>query len=789
LRRAGDGLIQSAQNGGGPPHSPPRGGGERRRGQVEIVGEVVVIFMVAIVLVILLQSAGARGNLVWYAAGYVGLAGILGLFLTRTELGWVSFFWTLLSLLIVWWYFAGWKQVLERPDYVRPNVDEELGWWREWVCQRHLNNDCDFTLPGRGVSADVRGPAILAEPSVLIGWISESHRAFILENKFRSLDITYSNRSSRPLNTDNIFLGLYEFNGPDKRPAEAGTHYLIAGSNGDYDARELYDELDLSQSDRRASINNFIELHKLYGGNGYYRLGQMYLGNNSKPRNDPAYPSAAEPAFLDATAGSYSNVDFIVSDPNNPDYREAYINIHIALLCGETNAVRWQNYIAEVGDLGRPDEQNFQREAADRLQRRGQLTPGGFRDHCAGETFRQRIDMLTQDAVIWRFLNDNRPWPTFDELIKRLALPEVEFREWIGLLVAESVDLYGYNENVYQLYGPRGRYYSYGTQGSEFYRNNPAGGAQGGIDTPARDGLPDECVGLPPGTECPARSSELACRDRADSQLNLGKAYLSAGNVQEARRYLQLATDVGRACQAEGAREAARLLQSLNLTCEYTQDSLARISRDAESNLEGGAVIGLHARQRALAVHGYYEGNIDGKYGPQTRDAVRAFQQAYSFSQTGDLTPIETVYLICSAAEVKDHAPSMNTLGVMYVTGLGVVRNTDAGLAWLKRAEALGDVNAKYNLALIYGTGVAASSYRLCDVPENLQIADAYLVEAANQGHPKAIQWIAKYGALPVPERWAAIKADLVDRRIDADGAEFHERRMTAVGEGCQPNP
>lgn len=665
--------------------------------------------------------------------------------------------------------------------------------YKDIVCEWLLSstNGCIVIPPSSLVPV---GPPILTQQNVLANWNTEMRSAYVLTQKFRALNVNYSNSGLSTLNTGNVLLGIYEREDPNSRPIEAGIHFLLAGSNGDYDARELYADLAMNAADRVRTETDLVELHKMNGRDGYFRLGQLYLGNDALDYNDPAFPTTP-PRFLQHMPDFYN--DFIVT---SPDYSRAYASMQVAVLCNATEAIEWRRYIEGKGRLDRSQQESLRREAASELDLRGKQTDGGIEAYCEGRNLSERIELLVDPAVIWRFQSDRRPWPTFRQLVDKLKLPEYEFRQWIGLLVTEAVDLYGYDENAYypRAQGGRSRYYyPYDSQGSEYYRNSPgadstsqgaAGGnppnraaGRGGVDTRARDGLPAECVGMAPGEECVNRFDELECRSHATAVLNLGKAHLAAGNVRDARKNLQLANDEGRKCQAEAARQAARLLQALNLTCEYNANSLARISRDARDNPNGGAVIGLYARQRALRAHGHYDGNIDGKYGPMTRESVRRFQGDYGFDQTGDLTPIETVYLICSAAEIKSDAASMTTLGVMYLTGLGVVQNTDAGLSWLKTAEARGNILAKYNLSLIYGTGTVASSYKLCGVPENMQIADSWLEEAANLGHPRAQQLIQKYGRLLVSERWEKIKTEL---ELD----DFHRNRMSAVGEGCRPN-
>ncbi|MEM8987543.1 MAG: peptidoglycan-binding protein [Pseudomonadota bacterium] len=676
----------------------------------------------------------------------------------RTALGWLSFlfFWFIVL-------FALFVSQIKR----LPTVQYDT--YRDWICVNILRNDCDD--PSARAFGKPIGDPIITEQSVLSDWVSQTHRAAVLENKFRALDVSYSKKSASLLNTDNILLGLYEKekkrNDEDGRPVEAGIHFLIAGSNGDFDGRELFEDLDLSENDRTQAQSNFIELHRLNGREGYFRLGLLYLGDAAMDSKYPGYPTNSPPPFLDHHP-EFQN-DFIVQAAN---YGEAYKNMHIALLCDVTEALQWQGYIATVGSLSRVEREAYERDAAEHLKKRGQLAPGGIRDHCYGETLQQRIKYLTNNRFIERFISDGRPWPTYEELIRVMLLPPTEF----GVVLGDPT-----------IGGVPG-----GAQGSQYFRNNP-GGQAGQLSSQADDGL-NNCDDLAPGQECPGRLDALACRDIALSNLKIGEAYLAAGNIMEARKFLQRSTDIGRRCQAEAARQSARLLQALNLTCEYTRSSLARISREASKDADDDAraeveadeedktrVIGLYARQRALSAHGYYDGNIDGKYGPMTRQAVRDFQRGYGFSQTGDLTPIETVYLFCSAAEIKDDPQSMNTLGLMYLTGLGVVQNTDAGLNWLKEASRRSNINAKYNLALAYGTATVKSSYELCDIPENLQRADAWLVEAANLGHPTAQKLVDLHGTKTVSERWLEI-----EKFVRSD--TFHSIRLDKVGRGCEPN-
>ena len=67
-------------------------------------------------------------------------------------------------------------------------------------------------------------------------------------------------------------------------------------------------------------------------------------------------------------------------------------------------------------------------------------------------------------------------------------------------------------------------------------------------------------------------------------------------------------------------------------------------------------------------------------------------------------------------------------------------------MRWLKTAATRGNADALYNLALIYGTGVVLSSYRLCEIVESYDIADSYLRDAAAKGHRVAQYFVQKYG-------------------------------------------
>ena len=67
---------------------------------------------------------------------------------------------------------------------------------------------------------------------------------------------------------------------------------------------------------------------------------------------------------------------------------------------------------------------------------------------------------------------------------------------------------------------------------------------------------------------------------------------------------------------------------------------------------EGPAVAEL---QTALAELGYWVGEIDGKYGPQTAQAVMAFEKAEGLPRDGEFAPIQWFVLADAAAPTPRH--------------------------------------------------------------------------------------------------------------------------------------
>lgn len=261
--------------------------------------------------------------------------------------------------------------------------------------------------------------------------------------------------------------------------------------------------------------------------------------------------------------------------------------------------------------------------------------------------------------------------------------------------------------------------------------------------------------------------------------LNAGDAALNSGNMRTARDLWQRAISAGRRYGAQASITAQKRIQSHTLTCHPRRDALKRISREYEQ-LQGD-LIDMRAIQQALHALGHYDGPTNGALGPLTRAAIRKFQREMAFDETDALSPIQTVYVICNAAQIARDPSSQNILGILYATGLGVRLNVDLALEWLRTSSGRRYDKATYHLAVIFGTGIVLNSYRLCDIAQNVEQADQYLREAASQGNGDAIAAWRKHGHKSPEARWRAIEDELLTNPTFAKA-----RELTPVGKTCK---
>lgn len=255
--------------------------------------------------------------------------------------------------------------------------------------------------------------------------------------------------------------------------------------------------------------------------------------------------------------------------------------------------------------------------------------------------------------------------------------------------------------------------------------------------------------------------------------LRVGDAYQAVDRIDAARAAWDEALLIGSSVGgAQASLVAHQRLQAavLERSCPVTPQSLARIAYGFDQTEDDGDIIELALRQRALSALGYYNGEIDGSYGPMTRRSVRDFQGDLGFDLTGVLTPAETVTLVCHAALTARDAHAQNLLGIMFATGLGLEQNIDTSLEWLETAAERGHAGANFNLAVIYGTGTVQGSYRLCGIVESPERADSYLRRAADLGHDRARRLRGAVGVSGDPAgRWSRISEALINEAVEND--------------------
>lgn len=207
----------------------------------------------------------------------------------------------------------------------------------------------------------------------------------------------------------------------------------------------------------------------------------------------------------------------------------------------------------------------------------------------------------------------------------------------------------------------------------------------------------DQVNALNRGTDYLASRAETLTRsDQARAFLRQAESHLAVGNIRQAKIFLERAIAVDQ--NSPAAQEAARRLQLLATTCT--------VAPDAVSNPEFFTAISMETIQQALQALGLYEYFVDGKWGPNTRGAIREFQTKYlNANATGDLSRAETVALVCHAAQTDRDPASMNLLGIMYAQGIGYPADDNAALYWFRAAADLKHPSAMINLARMYYTG------------------------------------------------------------------------------------
>ncbi|MDZ7627601.1 MAG: peptidoglycan-binding protein [Parvularculaceae bacterium] len=484
---------------------------------------------------------------------------------------------------------------------------------------------------------------------------------------------------------DQFALGLHE---RDNGTLSKAYYYLtLAAARAHPDARRLRDQINITPQDRKAAMQRFRQALTFGGGDANFLLGMMLLG-------DGAFDLARLP---DVTRCDKQEV--VRTEPTWP-----------------------------------PCEDNFRLPGAAKLPWPNDLLAESLSINESYRALARAAQCFHAEAPLWLNAMENSGW--VDQVTAQALRAQASNEVQNGGKREEFC-----NGKIWFEQPDQSKKKSPGEDPTGYCAIEPGDGAlKAQRDRPGRAGAnpaddAEEAPLCPAGAAgCADSAAALAAADEARVCLRMGDAVLAAGDVDYAFQFYRAAIARGRKYGAQASIAAGDRLRALSLTCEYTTKSLARIARGQP----GSDYINIVDRQRALTALGYYQGSADGKWGEQTRESVRTFQRDLGFDETGALSPLETVVLICQAAEGKGDVTSQALLGVMYAAGLGVVQNTDLALEWLNSAARRGSADAYYNLAIIYSTGTILSSYRLCDGRFNDELAEAFHNDARRLRHPRA---------------------------------------------------
>lgn len=487
---------------------------------------------------------------------------------------------------------------------------------------------------------------------------------------------------------DKFALGMHE---RDNGSTMKAYYFLsLAAARAHPDARQIRDKIAIGPQDKIAATDRFVQALTLGGDKANFLLGMLYLG-------DKAFDLARNP---DVTRCDYYSV---LVEPTWP-----------------------------------PCERNFKLNGAAELAWPNDLLADRLSDNQAYLAFARATQCFHGEAQMWLTAMENKGW--VDQVTAQALRAQASNQVQNGGKREQFC-----NGNVWFEQGPGAKERPSAGADPAGYCSLAAGDglSKAQRDRPGRSGYDpaDDAAEAPLCTAtntasgfCDDSAAALQGADEARVCLRMGDAMLAAGDVDYALQYYRASIARGRKYGAQASVTAGDRLRALSLTCEYTTASLSRIARGAK----GSDYINIVDRQRSLKALGYYSGRADGKWGEGTREAVRNFQREVGFDETGALSPLETVVLICQAAENKSDSDAQNLLGVMYAAGLGVVQNTDLALQWLNAAARRGNADAYYNLAIIYATGTILSSYRLCDARFNDDLAEAFFNDAQRLGQQQA---------------------------------------------------
>ena len=195
--------------------------------------------------------------------------------------------------------------------------------------------------------------------------------------------------------------------------------------------------------------------------------------------------------------------------------------------------------------------------------------------------------------------------------------------------------------------------------------------------------------------------------------------------------------------RGKSPRQAAIEADLIRLRALQAEPAFAKLERQFEGN--------ENLLQNSLAALGLYLGEIDGKVGPGTRDAIRKFQytlveddDALSVDekrdvQTGQLTVAQKLALVRAAAE-RGHPQSQYVYGVMHAEGIGVPVDGAEASAWLTRSAGYGYSLAHFALGEYYAKGIQGER----PLKPSVAQASFHYGQASALGYPPAADALAK---------------------------------------------
>lgn len=108
--------------------------------------------------------------------------------------------------------------------------------------------------------------------------------------------------------------------------------------------------------------------------------------------------------------------------------------------------------------------------------------------------------------------------------------------------------------------------------------------------------------------------------------------------------------------------------------------------------------------QYGLNALGHQIGDISGVLDRETKMAIRNYQATIEETQTGRLTPQQTVDLLLAAAALGD-SHALTAAGLMTASGNGLRQDEEVARLWLDRAADKGNGLAMANLGILYRDG------------------------------------------------------------------------------------